>query len=273
MTASIGWLERTKIPRRMNVGLQLGQYEPLQDLGDYHEVCDRAVSRRVMLVRSRLLQQRDQMSQLETGRKTAGGERQVGQVSQRRGEDVRTLLQDHRGDGIEWRCLALHGSDDSEHHVCRNRLKLVKPWHVEEWNIDECPTEGGQPGGDVRSDLTQFTNKEVFEAGTEIRFSPGSTESLLSPSLQCSSSLVMFQIDFWSPAASMRRALWAREESMIDRFAALVASRYLFLSSSEVVKGWAGDQMVAGSIPESTNFLTNSSGQATNALVSLFTKH
>ena len=32
------------------------------------------------------------------------------------------------------------------------------------------------------------------------------------------------------------------------------------------------DRRVAGSIPESTNFLTNSSGQATNALVSLFTK-
>ena len=31
------------------------------------------------------------------------------------------------------------------------------------------------------------------------------------------------------------------------------------------------DQKVAGSIPESTNFLTNSSGWATNALVSLFT--
>ena len=39
---------------------------------------------------------------------------------------------------------------------------------------------------------------------------------------------------------------------------------------------WLGfrpvDRRVAGSIPESTNFLTNSSGQATNALVSLFTK-
>ena len=32
------------------------------------------------------------------------------------------------------------------------------------------------------------------------------------------------------------------------------------------------DRRVAGSIPDSTNFLTNSSGQATNALVSLFTK-
>ena len=32
------------------------------------------------------------------------------------------------------------------------------------------------------------------------------------------------------------------------------------------------DQRVAGSIPDSTNFLTNSFGQATNALVSLFTK-
>ena len=32
------------------------------------------------------------------------------------------------------------------------------------------------------------------------------------------------------------------------------------------------DRMVAGSIPDSTNFLTNSFGQATNALVSLFTK-
>ena len=102
----------------MNVGLQPGQYEPLQDLGDCHEVCDRAVVRRVVLVRSGLLQQRDHVSQLETGRKNAGGERQVGQVSQRRGEDVRTLLQDHRGDGIEWRCLTLHGSDDSEHLMC-----------------------------------------------------------------------------------------------------------------------------------------------------------
>ena len=39
---------------------------------------------------------------------------------------------------------------------------------------------------------------------------------------------------------------------------------------------WLGDRpvdrRVAGSIPESTNFLTNSSGQATSALVSLFTK-
>ena len=33
-----------------------------------------------------------------------------------------------------------------------------------------------------------------------------------------------------------------------------------------------GDQRVAGLIPESTDFLTNSSGQATKALVSLFTK-
>ena len=32
------------------------------------------------------------------------------------------------------------------------------------------------------------------------------------------------------------------------------------------------DRRVAGSIPESSNFLTNSFGQATNALVSLFTK-
>ena len=32
------------------------------------------------------------------------------------------------------------------------------------------------------------------------------------------------------------------------------------------------DQRVAGSIPDSTNFLTNSSGQATNALVFLLTK-
>ena len=31
------------------------------------------------------------------------------------------------------------------------------------------------------------------------------------------------------------------------------------------------DRIVAGSIPESTDFLTNSSGQASNALVSLFT--
>ena len=154
-------------------GLQPGQYEPLQDLGDCHEVRDRAVVRRVVLVRSGLLQQRDHVSQLETGGKNAGGERQVGQVSQRRGEDVRTLLQDHRGDGIEWRYLALHGSVDSEHLVCRNRLKLLKPWRVEEWNIDERPTEGGQPGGDVRSDPTQLTNEEVFEAGAKICFLTG----------------------------------------------------------------------------------------------------
>ena len=32
------------------------------------------------------------------------------------------------------------------------------------------------------------------------------------------------------------------------------------------------DQRVAGSIPETTDFLTNRSGQATKALVSLFTK-
>ena len=32
------------------------------------------------------------------------------------------------------------------------------------------------------------------------------------------------------------------------------------------------DRRVAGSIPDSTNFLTNDSAQATNALVSLFTK-
>ena len=32
------------------------------------------------------------------------------------------------------------------------------------------------------------------------------------------------------------------------------------------------DRRVAGSIADSTNFLTNGSGQATNALVSLFTK-
>ena len=33
------------------------------------------------------------------------------------------------------------------------------------------------------------------------------------------------------------------------------------------------DRMVANSIPDSINFLTNSFGQANNALVSLFTKH
>ena len=32
------------------------------------------------------------------------------------------------------------------------------------------------------------------------------------------------------------------------------------------------DQRVTGSIPDSTNFLTDSFGQATNALMSLFTK-
>ena len=35
---------------------------------------------------------------------------------------------------------------------------------------------------------------------------------------------------------------------------------------------WPVDRRVTGSILESTNFLTNSSGQATNALVSLFAK-
>ena len=35
---------------------------------------------------------------------------------------------------------------------------------------------------------------------------------------------------------------------------------------------WPIDRRVAGLIPESTNFLTNSSGQVTNALASLFTK-
>ena len=39
-----------------------------------------------------------------------------------------------------------------------------------------------------------------------------------------------------------------------------------------VVKVRPVDRRFAGSIPDSTNFLTNSSGQATNALVSLFTK-
>ena len=51
------------------------------------------------------------------------------------------------------------------------------------------------------------------------------------------------------------------------------ASKLLGHSSPSL---WLGcrpvDRRVAGSIPDSTNFLTNSSGQATNALVSLFTK-
>ena len=47
------------------------------------------------------------------------------------------------------------------------------------------------------------------------------------------------------------------------------------MSSGSVVvwlRDGSGDQRVIGSIPETTDFLTNSSGQATNALVSLFTK-
>ena len=51
---------------------------------------------------------------------------------------------------------------------------------------------------------------------------------------------------------------------------------YVVLSRGGSVVVWLrvrpGDRRVAGSIPESTDFLTNSSGQATNALVSLFTK-
>ena len=43
-------------------------------------------------------------------------------------------------------------------------------------------------------------------------------------------------------------------------------------ASGCVVKGSAVDRRVPGSIPEPTNFLTNGSGQVTNALVSLFTK-
>ena len=38
------------------------------------------------------------------------------------------------------------------------------------------------------------------------------------------------------------------------------------------LRDWPQDRRVAGSIPETTNFLANISGQATNALVSLFTK-
>ena len=38
------------------------------------------------------------------------------------------------------------------------------------------------------------------------------------------------------------------------------------------LRDWPRDQKVAGSIPKTTDFLTNSSGQATNALVSLFPK-
>ena len=37
-------------------------------------------------------------------------------------------------------------------------------------------------------------------------------------------------------------------------------------------RDWPSDRRVASSIPETTDFLTNSSGQATNAHVSLFTK-
>ena len=61
---------------------------------------------------------------------------------------------------------------------------------------------------------------------------------------------------------------------------------YLCLNTSRKLNGcsrlggqlvvWLGfrpvDGRVAGLIPDSTNFLTNSSGQATNALVSLITK-
>ena len=43
-------------------------------------------------------------------------------------------------------------------------------------------------------------------------------------------------------------------------------------ASGCTVKGLAGDWRVAGSNPETIDFLTNSSGQAINALVSLFTK-
>ena len=49
-------------------------------------------------------------------------------------------------------------------------------------------------------------------------------------------------------------------------------SEHIYHSGQVVVWFWLVDRGVAGSIPESTNFLTNSSGQATNALVSLFTK-
>ena len=38
------------------------------------------------------------------------------------------------------------------------------------------------------------------------------------------------------------------------------------------LRDWPRDQKVAGSIADSTNFLANSSGQATNALLSLFNK-
>ena len=38
------------------------------------------------------------------------------------------------------------------------------------------------------------------------------------------------------------------------------------------LRDWPRDQRVASSIFEKTDFLTNSSGQATNAYVSLFTK-
>ena len=38
------------------------------------------------------------------------------------------------------------------------------------------------------------------------------------------------------------------------------------------LRDWPGDRRIASSIPETIDFLTNSSGQATNAPVSLFTK-
>ena len=38
------------------------------------------------------------------------------------------------------------------------------------------------------------------------------------------------------------------------------------------LRDWPRDRRVDGSILETTDFLTNSSGQTTNALVSLFTK-
>ena len=59
----------------------------------------------------------------------------------------------------------------------------------------------------------------------------------------------------------------------------LVSRQRLFIwfeNGSEPVvvwlRDWPGDRRVAGSIPETTDSLTNSSGQVTNALVSLFTK-
>ena len=58
--------------------------------------------------------------------------------------------------------------------------------------------------------------------------------------------------------------------------------RYVFLDATRVdisrlysefcCAGVKEDQRVAGSIPKTTDFLTNSSGQATNTLVFLFTK-